>query len=147
MPLPLFLCFLAYDTLSGHIPVSLVFALSTEKVHVFPTFIPHGSEQHRLWSGLSPLSRGEGDLLLTLPGNTCSPQVPPARVLVATELGWGQSGQQPTFLQEVQKQPHQLLQDELQMSLLSLKFSLCLPSITSSIGHTCCNTCVTLERK
>lgn len=78
-----------------------------------------------------------GGLLLTLPGNTSPPQVPLGPVLVTTVLGWGQTGQQPTFLQEVQKWYHQLLQDDSHMLLLALKSSHFLPSITSSIGYIC----------
>lgn len=77
-----------------------------------------------------------GGLLLTLPGNTSPPQVPLGPVLVTRELGWGQTGQQPTFLQEVQKWYHQLLQDDPHMPLLTLKSSHFLPSVTSSIGYT-----------
>lgn len=66
----------AYDNLSGHVPVSLFFALGAEKGHVCPTFIPHCSEQHRFWSGLSPLSGGVGGLLLTLPGTPVLPRFP-----------------------------------------------------------------------
>lgn len=39
---------LAYDNLSGYVPVSLAFALSTEQAHICPAFIPHGSEQQTL---------------------------------------------------------------------------------------------------
>jgi hypothetical protein len=49
---------LAYGYLFGHISVPLIFALSTRIMHICPAFMPHGCEQRKSSSGLSPLAEG-----------------------------------------------------------------------------------------
>ena len=90
-------------------------------------------------------TRGDG-LPLTLPGNTCPPQVSPGPMLVAAVRGPGQSGLKLTPPQEVQNWFHELLQvHECLCSLLNPPKSFLL-SFQALATHTY-DTNLTLRRK